>query len=129
MSGEIGFADELTCVHQVADLDRAIEWYAEALGFPLLFKVEEIGWCELQTHLPGVTIGLSEVEEPKHGGGAVLTFTVADVESARERLEGLGVRFDGPNQEVPSLVRLCSLYDIDGNAIMLAQDLRRGGEG
>ncbi|MHC4472055.1 MAG: VOC family protein [Planctomycetota bacterium] len=127
MADEMGYTGELTCVHQVRDLDASIRWYEGALGFRLLVKVEEIGWCEVVTSIEGVTIGLSQVEEPGRGGGAVLTFSVEDVEAARSRLEAMDVPFDGPTQEVPGLVKLATLYDPDGNAFMLAQSLRGGG--
>ena len=72
----------------------------------------------------GVTVGLSQVEEPQGGGGAVLTFAVADIAAARAHLEGMDTRFDGPTQEIPGLVKLATFYDPDGNAMMLSQDLR-----
>ena len=44
-------------------------------------------------------------------------------ESARSALEAAGVKFDGPTQEIPEMVKLATFYDPDNNAFMLAQDL------
>ena len=50
---------------------------------------------------------------------------VVDIVQARAWLEGKSVRFDGPIQDVPGLVRLATFYDPDGNAWTLAQSLPR----
>jgi predicted enzyme related to lactoylglutathione lyase len=56
--------------------------------------------------------------------GSTLTFTVVDIDAARAYLEGEGVRFDGETHQVEDMVKLCTFYDPDGNALMLAQQLR-----
>ena len=33
------------------------------------------------------------------------------------------MRFDGPTQEIPEMVKLATFYDPDGNKLMLYQDL------
>ena len=60
----------------------------------------------------------------KEGGGATLTFTVSDIDAARGYLEEQGVRFDGDTHQVEDMVRLATFYDPDGNALMLAQQLK-----
>ena len=50
--------------------------------------------------------------------------TVSDIAAARSYLEGAGVRFDGETRQVEDMVRLATFYDPDGNAIMLAQQLK-----
>lgn len=122
----LGYAGELTCALQVADLDAGIAWYQNVLGFELLYRADEIGWCELATTIPGVTVGLSQVESPKARGGATLTFTVADIDSARQLLEAEKVRFDGETMTIPDLVRLATFFDPDGNTFMLSQSLQKG---
>jgi predicted enzyme related to lactoylglutathione lyase len=69
-------------------------------------------------------IGIGQSEEIKEGGGATITFCVKDIEAARAYLEGEGVRFDGEISQVEDMVRLTTFYDPDGNAFMLAQQLR-----
>jgi predicted enzyme related to lactoylglutathione lyase len=106
----------------VADLDASIDWYAKALGWQLSYKLDEYGWCELETPNPSIHVGLGETEELKTTG-AVPTWRVKDIDAARTHLEGLGTRFDGETHEVPGMVRLATFFDPDGNPWMLAQAL------
>jgi CreA protein len=73
---------------------------------------------------PHVRLGLTEVERmPPAGGGAVLTFNVRDIDAARANLEA---REDGETCTIEGWVRLATLYDPDGNVLMLAQSLKAG---
>ena len=123
MENDLGFDGGLTCSSQCADLDKAITWYEDILGFSLLYKVDEMGWCELQTPVSGVRLGLSQVETPEVKGGATLTFGVSDIEAARATLESRGVSFDGDTVVYPGMVSLATFYDCDGNKLMLYRDL------
>jgi len=62
------------------------------------------------------------VEDPKVRG-VTLTWGVHDIEAARKTLEADEVRFDGPTQEIPEMVKLATFYDPDGNTYMLYQSL------
>jgi len=119
----LGYKPNLTCALNVRDLGRAIAFYRDILGFKLLYQVDEMGWCELETEVPGVNIGLSQVEEAGGKGGATLTFGVVDIERARGQLEAKGIRFDGPTNVIEGMVKLATFYDPDGNALMFYQDL------
>jgi hypothetical protein len=55
----------------------------------------------------------------------VPTFGVKDLDTARKQLEAKKVRFDGPNIVHEGMVKLATFYDLDGNALMLYQDLQR----
>jgi catechol 2,3-dioxygenase-like lactoylglutathione lyase family enzyme len=114
---------DLTCAMSCRDMDKSIRWYQDVLGFEVLYRLDDMGWCELQTAVPGVTIGLSQVEGPARGGGATLTFGVKDIAGARASLEAKDVRFDGPTREIEGMVKLATFYDLDGNALMFAQSL------
>ena len=114
----------LTCSLGVTDLDRSIEWYTSVLGMTLLYRREDIGWCELSSAVDKVNDGLSEVEAAGGRGGATLTFGVIDIEAAKASLDAAGVRQDGPIRDIPDLVRLLTFYDPDDNALMLYQDLQ-----
>lgn len=113
----------LTCSLGVSSLDRSIPWYCDVLGFELLYRLEQIAWCELKTEVARVNVGLSEVEEPGGKGGATLTFGVTDIEAAKAELDRHGIRQDGPIQDIPDMVRLLTFYDPDDNALMFYQDL------
>ena len=120
----IGYDGGLTCSMGVADLDRGIAWYRDVLGFTLLYRVDEIAWCELSTGVERVNVGLGVREEGAGGpGGSTLTFGVADIEAAKAELDRHNVRQDGPIRDIPGMVRLLTFYDPDDNALMFYQDL------
>ncbi len=123
MANDLGFDGGLTCAMECADLDKAIKWYEEVLGFSELYRVEEMGWSELASPVEKVNIGLSQVETPAVRGGATLTFGVSNIERARETLESRGVSFDGDTVVYPGMVSLATFYDPDGNKLMLYRDL------
>ena len=118
------FVPEVTASLAVTSLERSINWYQTVLGFTLLYRADEIGWCEMSTHMSGVNVGLSENQNVPQGGGATNVWTVADIEAGKLHLEALGVRLDGDIQTLPDLVRLLTFFDPDGNAMMLAQSLQ-----
>src|ERR687888_356239 len=121
----LGYDGGLHCDLRVTDLDRAIEWYTDVLAFSVRHHVPEAGWAELQTPVDGVRVGLTAVEEmPSPGGGAALTFGVRDLDVTRAQLETReDVRFDGETCTIEGWVRLATIYDPDGNVLMLSQDL------
>jgi catechol 2,3-dioxygenase-like lactoylglutathione lyase family enzyme len=123
----LGFDGGLTCALGVTDLDRSLAWYRDVLGFELLYRLDDIAWCELRTAVERVNVGLSEVEEAGGKGGATLTFGVTDIDTAKAELDSRGVRQDGPIRDIPGLVRLLTFYDPDENALMLYQDLQQAG--
>src|SRR5438132_3213266 len=114
----IEYADHLTISISVRDLDAAIDWYREMLGFEVIYKLGDMGWCELTTSMNGVSIGVGEREEPKTEGTTPV-FGVKDIDAARSYLESNGVRFDGETQVIPDMVKLATFYDPDGNPWML----------
>ncbi len=127
MTTDISFDGGLTCALECSDLDRAIAWYKDTLGFEPLFRVDDIGWCELRSPVEKVSVGLSQVEQPAVQGGATLTFGVSDVDAARTTLEARGIAFDGDTLTIPGMVRLATFYDLDGNKLMFYQDLSQQG--
>lgn len=119
----LGYDGGLTCAINVTDLDAGIAWYRDVLGLNLLYRVDEIAWCEFESPVARVNVGLAQRESVIQGGGATLTFGVTDIEAAKAVLDTAGVRQDGPIQDIPGMVRLLTFYDPDGNALMLYQDL------
>jgi catechol 2,3-dioxygenase-like lactoylglutathione lyase family enzyme len=118
----LGFKPSVVASTSVSNLEDSIGWYSEKLGFELIYKVEEIGWCEMTTPVAGITIGLSQVENPQVQG-TVLTWEVSDVAHTRALLESADVKFAGDTSTIPNLVILASFYDPDGNTYMLSQTL------
>jgi predicted enzyme related to lactoylglutathione lyase len=118
------YVAELTASFGVGDLDRSIAWYERVLGFKLLYKADEIGWCEMTTHMAGVNVGLGQKDSVTQGGGAINVWSVADIEAAKAHLDAHGVGQDGDIQTIEGLVRLLTFFDPDGNAMMFAQSLQ-----
>ena len=109
----------LTISVNVSDLQRSIDWYREALGFDVEYRLDEIGWAELTTPFGAVNVGLSQTEDQR-AGGTVPTFGVVDIEAARRHLESRGVKLD-EIFDVQGMVKLMGFYDPDGNPWMLAE--------
>ncbi|MFN2470096.1 MAG: VOC family protein [Gaiellaceae bacterium] len=116
------YGGQVTVSVSVADLDSAIEWYGRAFGFELIYKLDDMGWCELSTPIPGVQIGLGTGGDGAKGGVAPY-FTVADIEAARKHLESAGAKFDGDTNVIEGMVKLASFKDPDGNPFGLAESL------
>lgn len=123
----IPFDGGLSCALSVSNLDNAIAWYGEVLGFEFLYKLDDMGWAELKTPVERVTLGLSQVEKVEPKGGATLTFGVSNMESARTQLEELDVKFDGETATIPGMVKYATFFDPDGNTLMLFEDLSEPG--
>ena len=122
----VSLDNTITIAISVRDRYASAEWYKEKLGFDVLYHSDEAGWSELSTKTTGVTLGLGEQTTPTPGN-AVPVFGVADIYSARQDLEATGVRFDGETIVIEGMVSTAAFYDLDENALMLAQDLTREG--
>lgn len=123
MNDSLNYDGGLTCALECADIDAAIRWYQDTLGFELLYRSDELAWAELRSPVARVTLGLGQVEAPRTRGGATLTWGTRDIDAARGTLEHAGVTFDGETQTIPDMVRLATFFDPDGNRHMLYQDL------
>lgn len=123
MPSPMNYRGGITISLQVADLDKALAWYNTVLGFPTLYRVEEIGWAEVKTETPDVQLGLGQAEKPRTGAGPVPVFEVGDITAARKRLESHKVKFDGDTRTIAGMVKLATFFDPDGNAFMLSQTL------
>lgn len=118
----ISLEQTITIAMSVTDRHVSANWYGKMLGFEVLYHADEAGWSELQTNTAGVTIGLGEHTQPAPGN-CVPVFGIADLDTARNKLEQAKVKFDGETDVVEGMVKTATFYDPDGNALMLAQDL------
>jgi catechol 2,3-dioxygenase-like lactoylglutathione lyase family enzyme len=123
----ITYVPELSASMSVTDIDASIAWYERVLGFNVLYRADELGWCELTTRVPGVTVGLSQSEKVTLGGGATNVWGVKDINEAKAHLDAHGVKQDGDIQHIPDMVKLITFFDPDGNAMMFAQSLAKPG--
>lgn len=118
----IDYDGGLTCALSATDLGRSIDWYNSVLGFTLLYRLEDMAWCEMSTSVGRVNVGISQVETVPQGGGAVLTWGVKDIVAAKAAIEAQGVRTDGDINHIPDMVKLLTFYDPDDNALMFYED-------
>lgn len=127
MTQALEYDGGLTLSLPVADLDKAIGWYRDTLGFELLYRMDDIGWCEMASPVAKVNVGLSVVEQPDRGG-ITPTFGVKDIGAAKAYLEERGVRIDGEVITIEDMVHLLTFYDPDDNALMFYEALEAAGE-
>lgn len=115
----VGFTPELTIQLEVADLSRSIAFYTEKLGFALTERRDDLRFAHIATKVPGVDLGLTEVDTPT-ARGSFLNFSVKDVDAGRRALEAVGVAFLGKTELIPGKVKLAGFLDPDGNRLRLA---------
>ncbi len=118
----INIKPELTLALSVKNRAEASQWYQAHLGFTETIAIDEAGWTELATGIPGVTLGLGDTEEAAPGN-CVPVFGVSDIETARAALESKSIKFDGDTMTMEGMVSIATFYDPDGNALMIAEDL------
>ena len=121
----IKITKELTLALSVKNRAKSTEWYQTHLGFEETVSIDEAGWTELATGIPGVTLGLGDTEEASPGN-CVPVFGVDEITNARAALESKSVKFDGDTITMEGMVSLATFYDPDGNALMIAEDLSSG---
>ena len=122
----ISLEETITIALSVKDRHVSAKWYESMLGFQTIYHADEAGWSELQTKTASVTIGLGEHSKPAPGN-CVPVFGIADLDTARQKLERAKVIFDGETDVVEGMVKTATFYDPDGNALMLAEDLTGAG--
>jgi methylmalonyl-CoA/ethylmalonyl-CoA epimerase len=86
-------------------LDRAIAFYRDILGLPLLFTTTALAFFDCG----GVRLMLSPPEKPEFDHpGSVLYFTVPDIASAHRQMLSSGVHFEDP----PHLIARMPNHDL-----------------
>jgi predicted enzyme related to lactoylglutathione lyase len=104
----------------VADLDKAIAFYEQVMGFKTIERRDDLKFAHVETNVPGLQLGLSVGSAMQGTGAAIINISVADTASARKLLESRGVVFSGPTQVIPGKVALAGFRDPDGNQLRLA---------
>lgn len=74
------------------DVGRAVAFYRDTLGVPLLFEVEEPAMAFFD--LDGVRLMLATPQGPHDHPGSILYFTVEDIQGTHAALKERGVVFD-----------------------------------
>lgn len=107
----------------VSDMDRAVAFYHDTLGLPLVFRAND-HWAELDAG-DGLHLGLhpSSPRGPAPGtpGGITVGFAVdRPIADAVAQLRGRGVTLDGPIRDDGGPA-LAFFTDPDGNRLYLAE--------
>lgn len=108
----------------VSDLKKAVEYYTKTVGLKLMELSEEYGWAELQGHDGGCRLGIAqENKDEKAGQNAVMTFTVKNLDSAKNEMVEKGAKAEGEIIEVPGHVKMQTFQDEDGNRFQMCEML------
>jgi predicted enzyme related to lactoylglutathione lyase len=108
-----------TVVYAVADLEKAKEWYAQALSQqPYFAEPYYVGF-----KVGGFELGLDpDVSGVQRGNNAVAYWGVPDANAAYARLIGLGARENSPVREVGEGILVASVVDPFGNVLGIIQN-------
>lgn len=122
----------ITGIGQIAvpvhDLERAIAFYRDTLGLPLLFQVPKMAFFDCG----GVRLMLSlpEAAEFDHPA-SIIYYRVTDIVGAHEVLGERGVRFEAAPHMVADLgtheLWLAFFRDPDDNLLALMSEVAKGG--
>lgn len=116
------------CWIVVKDIKAAVKYYTEVVGLKLMEFHEEMGWAELAGPQGGARLGIAKEqcseEAFKAGKNAVMTFTVANLENAKQEMVKKGAKCFGDVCEVPGHVKMQTMHDLDGNCFQICQVLQ-----
>jgi lactoylglutathione lyase len=116
----------------VSDMDRAVKFYRDALGFTLRFQSE--GWTEFETG--GTTLALHGGGKPASpdarntaegpvAGTIALGFSVSNLDETVGKLKSRGVRFVmEPTLRAEERIKLAVCIDPDGTALSIAEPIK-----
>ncbi len=108
----------------VTDLDRAIGFYRDVLGIPMLFRVPGRPMAFFQSG--GVRLYLGAPESAEFHSKVLLYFTVEDIDAEYARLKDAGVAMAEPphlvHRDKGTELWMASFADPDGQNLVLMQE-------
>jgi methylmalonyl-CoA/ethylmalonyl-CoA epimerase len=112
----------------VHKLDRAVSFYRDTLGLPLLFTTGNLGFF----NCGGVRLMLSPPEKLEFDHpGSVLYFVVLEIEAAYRQLVAKGVNFEDKPHLIAKLpdhdLWMAFFRDSEGNLLALMSEVPRAG--
>ncbi|HEY6968927.1 MAG TPA: VOC family protein [Candidatus Angelobacter sp.] len=110
----------------VHNQDRAVAFYRDTLGLPLLFSTGHLSFF----NCGGVRLMLTPPEKPEFDHpGSVLYFVVPDIEGAYRQLTARGVKFEDQPHVVAKLpdhdLWMAFFHDSEGNLLALMSEVKR----
>jgi len=109
----------------VRSLERAVSFYRDQLGLPLLMEVPGMAFFDCA----GIRLmlGLPESEEYDHPA-SILYFRVDDIEATHEAMSGRGVAFRGRPHRIAKMpdheLWMAFFDDTEGNTMALMSEVR-----
>lgn len=105
---------------EVKDVERAVAWFRDVLGLPLLGHYGNIALFDLA----GVRLFLSRLEDGNAAGNSIIYFQVDDIDAAHAELASRGVSFRRAPHMIhrhPSGVEewMAFFEDVDGGLLAL----------
>lgn len=108
----------------VADLDRAVAFYRDVLGLPMLFRIDAQKMAFFDCG--GVRLYVGVPSDPKYKANSFLYYRVGDIDAAYKRMTDAGVTF----LSAPRLVHktekselwMTGFQDPDGNYAQIMQE-------
>ncbi|HWB98099.1 MAG TPA: VOC family protein [Bryobacteraceae bacterium] len=108
----------------VRDLDRAVGFYRDALGLPLLFQVPNLAFFDCG----GMRLMLTPGENPTETYSSILYFKVEDIRHGYETLQARGAVFEGEPRMIAKLpdheLWMAFFRDPDRNLLALMSEVR-----
>jgi catechol 2,3-dioxygenase-like lactoylglutathione lyase family enzyme len=104
----------------VRDVNRAVRFYRDRLGFPII--EEEEGYARLRSPRGNSTLGLHHLTgrmRPSQHQGITLYFEVKNLDQLCRQLSSEGVRFEQMPEDMPWGWRHAYLRDPDGHKLSL----------
>ena len=101
----------------VADMDRAVKFYRDALGLSL--KFQSPGWSEFSTG--ETSLGLHPASEKNPAGSIELGFNVTNLEKFHQEMTAKGVQFSMPPTKQDFGGILAQFIDSEGRRCSVAE--------
>jgi lactoylglutathione lyase len=115
----------VTSVH-VSDLDRALRFYRDLLGFPIRLEARRFGWIEVGPSEPLGKIGLllrpKEQISQQNAKSTGIILEVEDMDAFVRRLRSAGVRITREPVQAPWGGIVADFADPDGNELEAVYD-------
>jgi predicted enzyme related to lactoylglutathione lyase len=102
----------------VAEMDRAVKFYRDVLGFPL--KFQSPGWSEFSTG--ETSLGLHPASEKNPAGSVELGFSVTSLEKFHQEMSARGVQFSMPPTKQDFGGTLAQFLDSEGGPCSVAEE-------
>ena len=113
-------ATSITRVIGVADMQRALAFYTQALGLEV--RRESSEWSDLTSGDGNLSLQNYHPREPGKYVPTMVIFSVADIEAVIEQVEAAGGQLLQRVNHEHAPVIVAHVADTEGNAIQLAQE-------